>query len=359
MTEGAKILIVTDAWHPQINGVVRTYEHLSAELEKAGHTIRVIGPGDFPLRMPMPGYREIDLTLFPAGRLRRLIASHAPDYLHIATEGPLGWAARREADRQDWRWSSAYHTQFPAYVSGRVARYLPGLTEKSHIWATDFIRRFHHEADGMVVTTPSLEAELKALAFQTPMYALPRGVRLETFSPGPATLFADLPRPVALYVGRVAIEKNLENFLAMPWTGSKVIVGEGPEKAALARRYPQARFVGTKTGDDLAAHYRSADLFVFPSKTDTFGIVLVEALACGLPVAAYDVTGPRDIITRPDLGALERNDLAAAAKKALTAPGTKESRFAHVQDLYGWPAIAERFMAVLQEIGPVRPPGIN
>ena len=193
----------------------------------------------------------------------------------------------------------AYHTQFPDYVAKRAERYAAFLHKPFYEWGKRFMRWFHAPAGAILIATPSLEQQLKDWGFTIPMFSFSRGVNLDLFYPGEQTLFSELKRPVALYVGRVAIEKNLEEFLAMPWNGSKVIVGEGPSKTDLSQKYPEAVFVGKKTGEELANCYRSADLFVFPSRTDTFGIVLIEALACGLPVAAYNVTGPRDIITIP------------------------------------------------------------
>ncbi|MCB9989615.1 MAG: glycosyltransferase family 1 protein [Rhodospirillales bacterium] len=351
LTERSKILIISDAWHPQVNGVVRTYEHLSDELKKAGHDVRVIGPGDFPYRINMPGYSEIELTVLPRRRLARLITAYAPDYLHIATEGPLGWAARDFALRNNIRFTTAYHTQFPVYVAKRVEKILPFLAPWSEQKATAFIRKFHQPSAGMVITTPSMRTVLEGQSYDAPMHCMARGVPVDRFTPGDASIFDDMPRPVALYVGRVAIEKNLEDFLKMDWPGSKVVVGDGPSREALARKYPSVRFAGKKMGDDLAAHYRSADLFVFPSRTDTFGIVLLEALASGLPVAAYDVTGPRDIITHPHLGHVHADDLSEAARQAMVHADKAQHRHDHVRAHYGWPAIARQFMDILTVSG--------
>ena len=337
-----KILIISDAWHPQVNGVVRTYEYLGEELIKMGHTVKVIGPSDFPYKIPMPGYAEIKLALKPYRRLSAMIQDFHPDHLHIATEGPLGIAARRYALRQRIPFSTSYHTHFPEYLAQRIKKIMPPLApvmRRLSIWR---LRRFHAPAQSIMLATESLARELTDWNFKTPQKPLTRGVDLDLFKPAPSSLFQSLPRPIALYVGRVAIEKNIEAFLDMPWQGSKVVVGHGPALDELKAHYPDVVFAGKQIGPALAAHYQSADVFVFPSKTDTFGIVLIEALACGLPVAAYPVTGPRDIITVPYLGALDEN-LAAAAEKAL-ACGSPDERHAHIRENYSWERAARQFL---------------
>ncbi len=346
-----KILIISDAWKPQVNGVVRTYEHIGNELEKTGHEFHVIGPADFPFRIPMPGYPEIKLALAPYGRLQRMIKSFSPDVIHIGTEGPLGQAGRQYCIKNNLRFTTIYHSHFPDYVAGRVAKFAPCMASPVRNFAIKKLRHFHGSAAAMMIATQSLEDELKEWGFKTPMHRLTRGVHLHLFKPGEVELFHDMPRPVALYVGRVAVEKNLEDFLSMDWKGSKVIVGHGPDFDKLKNKYPDPYFTGTKEGEELAAHYRSADLFVFPSKTDTFGMVLTEALASGLPVAAYDVTGPRDIITAPHLGALHEDNLAHAANKALEVMDQKKERHKHVRENYTWPSVAKQFLKVLEETG--------
>lgn len=338
-----KILIVSDAWQPQVNGVVRTYEGIIPELERAGHEIRVIGPSHFPLTMPMPSYPEIKLALFPYRLLSKMIAEFTPDAIHIATEGPLGRAARRYCLKNKLLFSTSYHTHFPDYVAKRLARHGSWFYSFVHKLARDDMRRFHAPSSALMIATQSLEDQLKGWGFTAPIYRLTRGVDLSLFHPGEKKLFKDLPRPIALYVGRVAIEKSIEDFLSMEWVGSKVVVGDGPDLEKLKAQYPHAVFTGVKTGADLAAHYRSTDVFVFPSRTDTFGIVLIEALASGLPVAAYDVTGPKDIITSPILGCLGEN-LSAAAAEALKH-GTPEQRSAHVKNYYTWENAARQFLA--------------
>jgi glycosyltransferase involved in cell wall biosynthesis len=337
-----KILIVTDAWHPQVNGVVRTYEYLQGELETMGYTVKVIGPSDFPRSYPMPGYSEIRLVLFPYNMLRRMIMEFEPDVLHIATEGPLGIAARKYATNYGVEFTSCYHTHFPDYAAKRAAKYLPFLEKPVRDAGIKFVRWFHDVSSCLFAATPSLETQLRAWDFTCPIKRMTRGIDHSLFRTGEKPLFQDLPQPVALYVGRVAIEKNLEAFLDMAWEGSKVIVGSGPDDAMLREKYPDAVFAGVKTGEALADHYRSADVFVFPSRTDTFGMVLVEAMACGLPLAAYPVTGPIDIITDDFLGAVDE-DLSAAAHKALHN-GTATERSAHATTHYSWRKAASQFL---------------
>jgi glycosyltransferase involved in cell wall biosynthesis len=337
-----KVMIITDAWHPQVNGVVRTYEFLGTEMIKRGHDIRIISPADFPLQIPMPGYKEIKLALFAYKKLCALINNYGPDVIHIATEGPLGWAARKYCMRRSIPFSTSYHTHFPDYIAKRVGKIMPSLYDTAHKFTRKLVYTFHNPATCMMITTQSVEDDLKKWGVTAPMHRLSRGVNLSQFYPGEATEFKDLPRPIALYVGRVAIEKNLEDYLSMEWDGSKIVVGDGPSKTMLERKYPDARFTGLKQGEDLAAIYRSADVFVFPSRTDTFGIVLIEALASGLPIAAYNVTGPKDIVTESFLGVLCEKDLAEASKKALTL-GQFEQRAQHAKENYTWNAAANQF----------------
>ncbi len=341
-----KVLIVSDAWHPQINGVVRTYEYLSRELEKLGIDVQVIGPAHFPATLPMIFYPEIRLAVRPYHRLKRLIDEYAPDKIHIATEGPLGWAARKYCLRHDRAFTTSYHTQFPDYIARRFAWLIPPLYKAAHQGAIRLVRNFHNASSAVMVSTPSVENQLRAWGFTAPMKRLSRGVDTSLFNPGPKTLFENLKRPVALYVGRIAIEKNLEDFLEMPWPGSKVIVGDGPVRARLSKKYKDTLFAGTKQGRELAAHFRSADVFVFPSKTDTFGIVLIESMACGLPVAGYNVTGPKDIITEPHLGALDDHSLEKAALLALSR-SDPQGCIEHVRQNYTWEQAARQFLGAI------------
>lgn len=341
-----KILIVTDAWHPQVNGVVRTYEHLAEELTRMGHTVRVIGPHELPIRFKMPGYAEIELALFARQQLARMIDAFYPNTIHIGTEGPLGIAARAYCLKRRLPFTTCYHTHFPDYAGKRAAKMHNWLEHPVRTFFINCLRRFHQPSSALMVATPGLEATLKKWGFTAPMYQWARGARIEIFTPEKKDFFATMKRPVAIYVGRVAIEKNIEAFLSMDWPGSKVVTGDGPDRAMLEAKYPNALFTGKKTGTDLAAHYQSADVFVFPSKTDTFGMVLIEALACGLPVAAYPVTGPVDIVTEAILGILD-NDLSLAAHKALQNSGNAQERHDHILAHYTWPAIANKFMEII------------
>ena len=345
-TAPLKILIISDAWHPQVNGVVRTYEHIRDTLEQQGHTIHIIGPHDFPRHRPMPGYAEIHLAIFPYKTLKQKIRQFAPDAIHIATEGPLGWAARKYCLRHKLSFTTCYHTQFPDYLAERVAKLVPFLKGVTHKMGVNFIKKFHSPATAILTGTKSMKEQLQQWGIALPIRTYTRGVDLDLFQYGEKTLFHDLPKPVALYVGRIAIEKNIEEFLQMPWQGSKVIVGHGPDLEMLKSKYPAAHFTGKKTGAELAAHYRSADLFAFPSVTDTFGIVLIEALACGLPIAAHDAIGPRDIVTNKILGCLHA-DLSTAAQQALLH-GSAEQRRNHVINTYSWELAAQQFLSALK-----------
>jgi glycosyltransferase involved in cell wall biosynthesis len=301
-----RIMIVTDAWFPQTNGVVSTLAQTAAWLGRFGHEVRVVTPKDYR-SVACPSYPEIRLSVFPYRKVEKDIVAFAPQALHIATEGPLGMSARRFCLKWGVRFTTSYHTQFPQYLR---ARYPIPLRVSYAV-----LRRFHGAAVRCMVSTPSMRKELGARGFQN-LAHWPRGVDTEKFQPREKDLFDHLPRPVAAYVGRVAVEKNIDAFLSMPWPGAKVVIGDGPERARLQLQYPDATFTGYKFGDDLARHLSSADVMVFPSRTDTFGLVNLEAMACGVPVAAYPVTGPIDVIEDGITGALDE-DLAAAALRAL------------------------------------------
>lgn len=338
-----KVLIISDAWHPQVNGVVRTYEYLRKELLVLNHKVEVIGPADFAASIPMPFYPEIKLVIRPYRRMKRMIRDFKPDKIHIATEGPLGWAARKYCIKNNLPFTTSFHTQFPDYVAKRFAWLIPPLYKAVHKQAIRIVRHFHAPSSTLFVSTQSLEDQLKQWQFDTPMKHLTRGVDFTVFHPGKKTILTDIKAPIALYVGRIALEKNLEAFLDMEWAGSKVMVGDGPVRHELERKYPDALFVGKKAGKELADYYRASDVFVFPSKTDTFGIVLIEALACGLPIVAYDVMGPRDIIINDTLGLLG-DDLAALAKEIIQ--NTDETaRVRYVQDNFSWHTAGKQFMA--------------
>lgn len=346
-TKPLKILIVSDAWHPQVNGVVRTYEYLIKELITMGHEVQIIGPADFTFTIPTPGYPEIRLALFGKRKIRKIIEEFNPDHIHAATEGPLGHTARNLALKSKIHLTTTYHTHFPDYIAERVGKIFPTLKNFIRTKIFRHIRKFHAAASAMFVATKSLESDLKALNFTAPMLPLTRGVDTDLFKPSDSTLFKGLPKPIALYVGRVAIEKNIEAFLEMEWNGSKIIVGDGPSLNGLKNRFPNAHFVGKKEGKELANHYQSSDVFVFPSKTDTFGMVLIEAMACGLPIAGYNVTGPKDLITEDFLGAID-DDLSKAAHKALRSSDPVQS-VSYARDHYSWRKVANQFLNALKE----------
>ncbi len=332
-----RILIVSDAWHPQVNGVVRTLTMLQRELAAMGHVAEVLGPDRFPT-VGMPTYRTIKVALLPGRRLARLIEAYRPDALHVATEGPLGWAARRWALRRGVPFSTSFHTRFPEYLHAR--------TRIPLALGYALLRRFHNRSAATLVATGSLRAELSSRGFEH-LKPWTRGVDLSRFRPAELEPWADLrvKRPIFLSVGRVSVEKNLEAFLRLDLPGTKVVVGDGPQREALARAHPEVVFLGERHGDALARAYAGADVFVFPSVTDTFGLVLLESLACGTPVAAHPVTGPADILAgaAPGVGALD-TDLRAAALRALRGDRAACRRHA---ERFSWRACAELFLASL------------
>ncbi len=311
-------------------------------MRKLDHEVHVIGPSDFPLRMPMLGYSEIELALFPYRRLKNMIEAYGPEKIHISTEGPLGWAARKYCIKHNMPFSTSFHTQFPDYVAKRLARFTPFLYGFWHNIGKKVVRNFHSRSKTMFVATQSLEDQLISWNFKNPMHRLIRGADLDNFSTGKKTKYKDMKGPIALYVGRIAIEKSIEDFLEMDWDGSKVVIGLGPSKQELEAKYPDAHFLGKKEGAQLAEYYRSADVFVFPSRTDTFGIVLIEALASGVPIAAYRATGPIDIMTEDFLGVLTDDDLSTAAKKALTC-GSAKQRSDFVKTHFTWERAAKQY----------------
>jgi glycosyltransferase involved in cell wall biosynthesis len=327
-----KLLIVTDAWHPQINGVVLSIENLVRELEPLGVEVDILSPAEFRT-VPLPDYPEIRLAVTSPGRVSRRIAASNPDWIHIATEGPLGLMARRAALKRNG-FTSSYHTRFPEYVSARYP-----VPES---WLYTFMRWFHNAGRSCLVATGSLRDELKAKGFRN-LQIWSRGVDTELFHPSyPRPL--ELPRPVFLHVGRMAVEKNVEAFLAMDLPGSKLVVGGGPELRDFKARYPDVTFTGVKSGAELAALYAMGDVFVFPSLTDTFGLVLLEALASGVPVAAYPVTGPRDIIGRSAAGVVDE-DLRKAALACLEL-SSSDARARAME--FSWQACARQFMDAIQ-----------
>jgi glycosyltransferase involved in cell wall biosynthesis len=301
-----KIAIVSDAWLPQTNGVVRTLTALNQELTLLGHRVSMITPEHFTT-IPCPTYHEIRLAIVASFEIERHLTGDEPDAIHIATEGPLGLAARRFCRRRKIPFTTSFHTKFPDYIESRI-----GIPPR---FTWELLRRFHAPAASTMVATDSVRQELESYGF-TQLSRWTRGVDLQQFQPLSIKPATDWPRPIFLYVGRVAIEKNLPAFLDLDLPGTKLIVGDGPIRASLAQRYPNARFVGRREGDELAAFYALSDVFVFPSQTDTFGLVLLEALACGLPVAAFPVAGPLDVIETSGAGILDW-DLGRAALDAL------------------------------------------
>jgi len=329
MKNDLRILLVTDAWHPQINGVVRTLTMLREHLEAAGHDVVYITPQDFR-SIPCPTYPEIRLSILPGRKMARIIESFHPCVVHIATEGPLGLAARRYCLKHNVPFTTAFHTKFPEYVEARF-RVPARLTYAGMRW-------FHNRSSGVMVATQTVEDELKRWGINN-IKRWSRGVDTKLFRPRDKS-FLDLPRPISLYVGRVAVEKNIQAFLDLDLPGTKVVVGDGPQLNSLSRKYADVTFAGMKEGEELAKYYAAADVFVFPSLTDTFGLVLLEALASGVPVAAYPVAGPLDVIGDAPVGCLD-NDLATAVRKAISA--SPEACRAHAE-LYSWDACVRQFL---------------
>lgn len=323
-----RVLVATDAWAPQVNGVVRTLGELQRRAGDVGLVLDFVTPVDFRT-LPMPGYPEIRLSLNTSPGIAARAAAFRPDAVHIATEGPIGLAARRFCLARAIPFTTSYHTRFPEYLSAR----LPVPEALTYRW----LRWFHNAGCGIMTATPSLDSDLAARGFG-PLMRWSRGVDTALFRPRRERLL-DLPRPIFLNVGRVAVEKNLEAFLALDLPGSKIVVGEGPALDGLRKAYPAAHFLGPKSGPALAEIYASADVFVFPSRTDTFGLVIIEALASGLPVAAFPVMGPKDIITDPSVGRLGE-DLRASALEALALDRQACRVFA---ERYSWEASVAQF----------------
>ena len=330
-----RILVVSDAWHPQVNGVVRSLEATAAELRLLGVDVRMITPEGFR-SVALPSYPGIRLALPGLGTVAGRMAALAPDHVHIATEGPVGLATRHVCLRQDRPFTTSYHTHFPDYIAARVP--IPRRVSYGAL------RWFHGAGLGMMVATDSLATDLRARGFRRLM-RWSRGVDAALYRPRDASIL-DLPRPIFLYVGRVAVEKNVEALLRLKLPGSTVVVGDGPARRDLESRYPHATFLGLRTGNLLAETYASADVFVFPSRTDTFGIVLLEALASGLPVAGYPVPGPIDVLGGSSAGALDL-DLALACARALTIP----KRVARAHALrFTWRESAREFLDNVQRV---------
>jgi len=326
------LALVTDAWEPQVNGVVRTYQRIVEEMRKTGWRVTIIHPGEFKCR-PLPTDPLIPMAVNVWPRLPRMLKALKPDSIHLATEGPLGMTARKWCGWHNYRFTTSYHSRFPEFILERMG--IPLL------FTYGLAKWFHNRAAATLVPTPSLLRDLKARGF-TQLKQWTNGVDVERFNPA-KRIALEYPRPIALYVGRVAIEKNLEPFLSLKMPGTKLVVGDGPERAMLEARYPDAVFLGIKQGEELPALYASADVFVFPSRTDTFGLVLLEALASGTPIAGFPVTGPIDVANDANVGGISE-DLAEAIAHALKCSREECRAYA---ERYSWEASERIFVETL------------
>jgi glycosyltransferase involved in cell wall biosynthesis len=327
-----RIVIVTDAWHPQINGVVTTLSRTVKDLIDFGYQVKTITPQAFPT-IRCPTYPEISLALAGPKTIANKLFSYRPNCIHIATEGPLGWAARSICKRRRFAFSTSYHTRFPEYLRMRLPVPL-SLTYK-------IVKAFHNAAENTMVASKTLMKELHSRGFtKTSLWS--RGVDINLFKPGRKDIITSA-RPVFMYVGRVAVEKNIDAFLQLDLPGSKYVVGDGPARESLCKEYPEVYFTGYRTGRELSDLFAAADVFVFPSRSDTFGVVLLEAMASGIPVAAYPVTGPVDTVINGVNGYLD-NDLRQAALKALTVSPQSCRDFA---EQYSWKACSNQFLGNL------------
>lgn len=330
-----RVLIATDAWHPQVNGVVRTLTSLAESAGRLGISVDFLSPEGFP-SIGLPTYRSLRLALPKRDEIERRIADKRPDAIHIATEGPIGFITRAHCIRRGLPFTTSYTTRFPEYIAARFP--VPVS------WSYAVLRRFHAAAAVTMVSTASLMSELRQHGFRN-LGMWTRGVDTELFTPEHAMPW-DLPRPIFLCTGRIAIEKNLEAFLALDLPGTKVVIGEGPQEAELQRRYPDVRFLGLRKGKELASYMASADVFVFPSLTDTFGVVQLEALASGVPVAAFPVMGPQDVIGDRPIGVIDGN-LRAACLGALRMSRGACRQFALT---HSWEASARQFIGHIDQM---------
>lgn len=330
-----RVLIATDAWHPQINGVVRTLEALGRSLEGLGAEVTFLTPEGFA-SLPLPTYPGLRFALPRPSDIAARIEQARPDAIHIATEGPIGLLTRRYCLLNRLPFTTSFTTRFPEYVAARI----PFSVASGYV----LLRRFHAPAMATMVATPSLMAELASRGFSN-LRLWGRGVDTDLFRPDQAIVL-NLPPPIFLSVGRLAPEKNLEAFLRLDLPGTKVVIGHGPQEAELKARFPKAVFLGSLSGNALAGHIAAADVFVFPSRTDTFGIVQLEALASGVPVAAFPVTGPMDVVGNAPVGALD-NDLARACLAALGM--SRAACRTHAMQ-FSWRKSASQFLAHLSPI---------
>ena len=334
-----RVAVATDAWEPQVNGVVRTLQQTRAHLADLGHEPLFVTPSDFTT-FPCPTYPSIRLALRPRKGVERILRDFEPDSVHIATEGPVGHAARSFCCRAGIPFTTSFHTLFPEYIRARV----PFPVN----WSYAYLRRYHGRAARTFVATRSLAEHLRERGFDN-LAIWARGVDADLFKPGPKS-FLPGPRPLSMYMGRVAVEKNVEAFLELDLPGTKYVVGDGPDLQGLRSRYPDVRFVGQKLGADLAAHVAAADVFVFPSLTDTFGLVMFEAMACGVPVAAYPVTGPLDVVRNGTTGVLD-SDLRVAVLSALQLDPRDCIAYARQHTWLEW---TKRFVTLLEPVEPGR-----
>jgi len=329
-----KLLLATDAWQPQVNGVVRTLNQVVGGLTDKGHAVEVVAPADYPT-VPLPTYPEIKLAYWLKG-LKKRIEDFDPDAIHIATEGPIGQFVRRLCVNNGYTFTTSFHTRFPEYINQRYPIPLQ--------WSYPPIRKFHRRAFRTLVPTESLKKDLGKWGFNR-LTVWGRGVDTDLFHPE-HRIDLGLPGPVLLNVGRVAPEKNLDAFLELAIDGTKVVVGDGPQLEEYKSKYPDVVFPGMKKGVELAQYFASADAFVFPSKTDTFGLVMLEALASGTPVAAYPVTGPLDVLQQGITGFMHQ-DLSTAIEEALKLDRQTCREYA---EAHGWPTIAHQFLQALMPI---------
>jgi glycosyltransferase involved in cell wall biosynthesis len=336
-----RILLATDAWEPQVNGVVRTLTRIVAELRDMGDEVEVISPDQFP-SFPLPTYPEIKLAVGAYEKVQDKFKSFEPEAIHIATEGPIGLAARRICIEWKLPFTTSYHTRFPEYVSAR----LPVPLAAGYA----YMKWFHKPSGRLMVATPTLRDELARHGFRN-LSQWSRGVDTEMFKPrrpDDADPYARLKRPIFLNVGRVAVEKNIEAFVSLDLPGTTVVVGDGPQREELAARYPDVVFVGAKFGDELAAYFAGADVFVFPSLTDTFGLVLLEAMASGTPVAAFSAPGPIDLIPGSGAGVVAPGQADGLREACLDCLSLDREAVRAFAEQFSWPACAEEFRRNLQ-----------